>query len=220
LRPRGTEFGTALRPDSEFRCVPLRTAAYRAASHRRLSLGLSPRTAQQSLEPIRRVLSRQTSPKSGPRYDRRMRRILTLVLRVASVPVGVGAGLWTASLWVNTAAQVCSPLSCVSGPRFATWQCALFGAAVTLVLLLLSSAGSLQNALRVLSVPVAVGVGLSAASPWVVSGQGCGGMMCAVVAPRFALWQCALFGAGAAVVVLLLSLAVTRLPRAGQLKAA
>jgi hypothetical protein len=54
-----------------------------------------------------------------------------LVLRVASVPVGVGVGLWTAQL--TTYQNPCSPegvcLARLSAlPTFATWQCILFGA--------------------------------------------------------------------------------------------
>jgi hypothetical protein len=41
-----------------------------------------------------------------------------------------------------------------------------------------------------------------------------------VLQPTFTAWQCALFGAGAAVVLILLSLAVARLPLARPLKAA
>ena len=76
-------------------------------------------------------------------YYHLMRRILTLVLRVASVPVGVGVGLWTAQL--TTVVNECTPqgvclLMLRVGPRFATWQCALFGAGAAAVLLLLSFA--------------------------------------------------------------------------------
>lgn len=72
-----------------------------------------------------------------------MRRILALVLRVASVPVGVGVGLWTAQL--TTYQNHCSPegvcLDRLSAlPTFATWQCILFGAGAAAFLLLLSFA--------------------------------------------------------------------------------
>jgi hypothetical protein len=69
--------------------------------------------------------------------------MLALVLRVASVPVGVGVGLWTAQL--TTYQNPCSPgpicLDRLSAlPTFATWQCILFGAGATAFLLLLSFA--------------------------------------------------------------------------------
>ena len=149
-------------------------------------------------------------------------------LRVASVPVGVGVGLWTASLWVNTSNEPCLQLlMCAPGPRFELWQCALFGASAAVTLLALSLVDSLTNALRMLSVPVGVGVGLWTAQLTTGPSNQCPGPlpcldMLYAQRPTFATWQCALFGAGAAVVMLLLSLAVTRLPRsrARQLKAA
>jgi hypothetical protein len=71
-----------------------------------------------------------------------MRRILALVLRVASVPVGVGVGLWTAQL--TTYRSPCSHAICVDRlsllPTFAPWQCILFGAGAAASLLLLSFA--------------------------------------------------------------------------------
>jgi hypothetical protein len=101
-----------------------------------------------------------------------MRRILALVLRVASVPLGVGVGLWTAQMPWN-----CPVFSCpINVPQFATWQCALFGAGAAVTLLALSFADSLTNALRVLSVPVGLSVGLWTAqmtSPLPFSGN-CG----------------------------------------------
>lgn len=73
-----------------------------------------------------------------------MRRLLALVLRVASAPVGVAIGLWTAQL-------VTYPTQCSLGGEicldrlseratFAIWQCALFGAGAAAFLLLLSFA--------------------------------------------------------------------------------
>ncbi len=71
-----------------------------------------------------------------------MRRILALVLRVASVPVGVGVGLWTAQL--TTYQNPCSHAICVDRlsllPTFAAWQCLLFGVGAAAFLLLLSYA--------------------------------------------------------------------------------
>jgi hypothetical protein len=72
-----------------------------------------------------------------------MRRTLTNVLRLASVPLGVGVGLWTASLWVDTSNLRCAYLlMCAPGPRFTLWQSGLFGigAAVAAVLLSLAIA--------------------------------------------------------------------------------
>lgn len=132
-------------------------------------------------------------------------------LRVLSVPVGIVVGLWTAQLSNFYGVFV-----------YIVWQCALFGAAAAVVLMLLSLAGSIREALRVLSVPVGVAVGIwTAQLEWLL----CRGYaQCPapdlVLQPTFAAWQCALFGAGATVVLLLLSVTVTRLPRARQLEAA
>jgi hypothetical protein len=72
-----------------------------------------------------------------------MRRILALILRVASVPVGVAVGLWTAHL--TSVQNECTPAGiCLTrlsiSPTFATWQCILFGASTAAFLLLLSFA--------------------------------------------------------------------------------
>ena len=130
-----------------------------------------------------------------------------------SVPVGVVIGLWTAQLGDDYRVFL-----------YVAWQCALFGAGAAVTLLALSLVDSLTNALRVLSVPVGVAVGVwTAQLDWLL----CRGYTrCSapylVPQPTFVAWQCALFGAGAAFVVLILALAVTRLPRsrARQLKAA
>jgi hypothetical protein len=154
-----------------------------------------------------------------------MRLTLKNALRVLSVPVGVGFGLWTASLWVNTSNEACLQLlMCAPGPRFELWQCALFGAGAAVTLLALSLVDSLTNALRVLSVPVGVGIGLWTAQLTSIPTQ-CpfGAKSCIppflTLEPSFATWQCILFGAGAAAVLLLLSLAVARLPSARALQA-
>jgi hypothetical protein len=73
---------------------------------------------------------------------------IALVLRVASVPVGVGVGFWTALLTTgglcgnhgNGALSVCPQFYPVA--TFAVWQCALFGAAAAVVVLFLSLAVS------------------------------------------------------------------------------
>jgi hypothetical protein len=158
-----------------------------------------------------------------------MRRTLALVLRVSSVPVGVGIGLWTAQLTTGPSNQCPPGLPCLlmnyyQRPTFATWQCALFGGGAALTLLALSLVDSLMNALRVLSVPVGVGVGLWTAQlrsfPLCPPYGRCPGYVGVVPPVTFAPWQCVLFGAAAAVVVLLISLAETRRPRARKLQAA
>jgi hypothetical protein len=73
-----------------------------------------------------------------------MRRILALGLGVASVPVGIGVGFWTAQLTPNE--YTCPPnVACLLmnlylRPTLATWQSILFGAGAAAVLLLLSLA--------------------------------------------------------------------------------
>jgi hypothetical protein len=74
-----------------------------------------------------------------------MGRILSNVLRAASVPVGVLIGLWTAQLTTIPTqcpfgARSCIPPFLTLESSFATWQCALFGAGAAVVLLLLSFA--------------------------------------------------------------------------------
>ncbi len=71
-----------------------------------------------------------------------MRRVPTNVLRLASVPVGVVIGLWTAEL---QSLQPCplymrcpTATTLVTLPTFATWQCALFGLGAGVVLVLAS----------------------------------------------------------------------------------
>jgi hypothetical protein len=162
-----------------------------------------------------------------------MRRILVLVLRVASVPVGVGVGLWTAQLTPSD--YTCPPnAACLLimlhlPPTFATWQCVLFGAGAAAVLLLLSlavarlpSAGALE-ASGVAAVAAWVGVGVWTAQLQALeqcpSFAQCPTPYGLVLQPTFTAWQCALFGAGAAVIVLLLSFAVARLPAARSLQA-
>jgi hypothetical protein len=90
-------------------------------------------------------------------YHQLMRRILTNVLRVASVPVGVGVGLWTAQL---QSLQPCPPeMRCPNPsvlllqPTFTAWQCALFGAGAAAVLLLISLAVARLPMARPLKAP-------------------------------------------------------------------
>lgn len=71
---------------------------------------------------------------------------LANILRVASVPVGVLIGLWTAHLtslpssYRCPADAFCLPLNFYLRPTFAMWQCVLFGAGAAAVLLLMSFA--------------------------------------------------------------------------------
>lgn len=153
-----------------------------------------------------------------------MRRTFTNVLRWASVPVGVGVGLWTASLWVDTSNLPCGHLlMCGPRPRFALWQSALFGAGAAVVVLLLTWAGDLKTVLRVASMPVGLVIGvwtaqlLSPYCPPVGYGQ-CPTFL--TLEPTFAPWQCALFGVSATVFMLLLSLAPLHLASTQRLNAA
>ena len=142
------------------------------------------------------------------------------VLRVASVPVGVGVGLWTTQLITGVRpecalfnggppAVLCPLPNFFARYTFTTWQCVVFGVGTTVTLLALSLVNSLSNALRVLAVPVGVGVGVWTSQlrtlPYCPPYGRCAAFM--GMAPfTFAPWQCALLGAGAAVVLLLLSL--------------
>jgi|HubBroStandDraft_6_1064221.scaffolds.fasta_scaffold70892_2 hypothetical protein len=153
----------------------------------------------------------------------------TNVLRVWSVPVGVGVGLWTAQVTTGPSNQCPGPVPCLDilyaqTPTFLVWQCALFGGGAALTLLALSFADNLTSALRVLSVPVGVGVGLWSAQvrslPYCPLYGRCLAYIDGVLPLTFAPWQCALFGAGAAVAMLLLVFLVARPPNAGRLKAA
>ena len=73
-----------------------------------------------------------------------MTRFLAIALRVAAVPIGVGAGFWTASQVVPPVcppyARFPNPAFFVAEPRFALWVCALFGAAAATVVLIISVA--------------------------------------------------------------------------------
>ena len=141
-----------------------------------------------------------------------MRRTFAVALRLASVPIGVGAGFWTALLRVDISAQVCGHFLCaVFGTPFARWQSDLVGAGATIVVLLLSWALSphlglsVRDVLRIASVVVGVGVGLSTAV--MTSYPDCypNGCPAFPTHPEFALYQCALFGAGAAAILVLVS---------------
>jgi hypothetical protein len=72
-----------------------------------------------------------------------MRRVTSYVLRLASLPVGVVIGLWTASLLSIPTQCPVGARSCVDAfltrvSTFAAWECALFGAGAAAVLVLAS----------------------------------------------------------------------------------
>ena len=73
-----------------------------------------------------------------------MRRILALILGVASLPAGIGVGLWTAQLkpseYQCPPKALCLDIMLYLKPTFATWQCVLFGMGAAAVLLFLSLA--------------------------------------------------------------------------------
>jgi hypothetical protein len=65
---------------------------------------------------------------------------LKVVLRVLSMPIGVGVGLGTAQLQTR---YICTTFSCpavTEFPTFALWLCALFGAAAAAITVLASIA--------------------------------------------------------------------------------
>jgi hypothetical protein len=150
----------------------------------------------------------------------RLARVAILVL-VAAV-AGTALGLWTAQMSYTTS---CGPnLFCVIFlvRRFAAWQSALIGAA-TLTLILVVS-GTVNSDLRSLNVgalrfvqrwrlqlaPVLAGVGVGL---WTAQlAFTCATFSCPPYAgePRFAAWQCALFGAAVAVPLLVASFALRR----------
>ena len=92
-----------------------------------------------------------------------MRLTLKSALRVASVPVGVGVGLWTTQLWTVPRCPPNTHCPALLGVvTFTPWQSALFGAAaagwLALVSLVVRSGRNVVSALRVASVPSGVGV--------------------------------------------------------------
>lgn len=81
-----------------------------------------------------------------------MRRVLALVIRVGSAPVGAGVGLWTAQLapsrYQCPPNAFCASILYFARPTFPTWQCVVFGAGAAAVLLLLSFAVARQPSTR------------------------------------------------------------------------
>jgi len=72
-----------------------------------------------------------------------MRRVVTIVLRLASVPAGVVIGLWTAQLQSFHPCpgyMRCAFAVLVMQPTFAVWECALFGAGAAMALVLVAEA--------------------------------------------------------------------------------
>jgi hypothetical protein len=163
-----------------------------------------------------------------------MRRSLALGLRVASVPVGVGVGLWTAQLTPNEYScppnGLCLLFNLYLRPTLAIWQSMLFGAGAGAVLLLLSLAVARlpsPTAFKfsgLAAVIAGLGVGLWMAQPQSLeqcsSYAACPAQRGLLLVPTFATWQCVLFGAGAVAVVLLVTVAVARLPSSRSLRTA
>ncbi|HEY6469509.1 MAG TPA: hypothetical protein VI434_07055 [Candidatus Dormibacteraeota bacterium] len=155
-----------------------------------------------------------------------MTRTLALVLRVAAVPAGVGTGFGTAQ--VTPPQNTCPPqgacllIALHAQPTFATWECVLFGAGAAAVLLLLSLAvaqlpsATARNAFRAAAVAAGVGVGRWTAQlgsfQQCASFARCPSPYGIEFLHAFTALQCAVFGGVAAVLVLLLSVAATRLP--------
>jgi len=141
-----------------------------------------------------------------------MRRIVTNALLVASVPIGVGVGLWTAllKLTVGQAIYVCSgALLCRAdlGTPFASWQSALLGAGATVAVILavvVGRLGSVRTARTALLAMLGVALGI-ATGFWVASMTYPCAAFCLYAQPRFAIWQSCLVGGAAAAIVLLVA---------------
>jgi ABC-type transport system involved in cytochrome c biogenesis permease subunit len=72
-----------------------------------------------------------------------MRRVTANFLRLASVPLGIVVGLWTASLSILNCYGGHQLSSCPSPrllPVFAAWECVLVGLGAVVVLVLASEA--------------------------------------------------------------------------------
>ncbi len=139
-----------------------------------------------------------------------MRRILAYALAAASVPVGIGVGLWMALI---TYVRFCpirglGTLSlCLAQPRFSMALCVLCGAGAAVLLLL----ASIAVGPRVSYVAI---VDVGAAGAGVVVGVWASGMvyaspLCAAprqlclnyLIQRFATWENALIGLAAAILI-------------------
>jgi hypothetical protein len=137
-------------------------------------------------------------------------RLLRTALRVASVPIGVGVGVWTALLTSSPSLSACSVVGlgtralCAAMPRFDPRFCVLCGAVATAFVVLVSLDGR-SRASRVWIVDLAaaaagIGIGLWTS---LIAYAPCGphDLCIGFVAPRFAAWQSAVIGAAALMVI-------------------
>jgi len=142
-----------------------------------------------------------------------MRRLVTNALLVASVPIGVGVGLWTAllSVAVGRGTYICSSsflCHAAVGTPFERWQSALLGAGTTVAVILIALAASPFGSARTAKSAASAMLG---AATGVVTGFWTASMtyscpaFCLYALPRFAVWQSCLVGGAAAVIVLLVA---------------
>jgi hypothetical protein len=142
-----------------------------------------------------------------------MRRLVTNALLVASVPIGVGVGLWTAllSVAVGRGTYICSSsflCHAAVGTPFERWQSALLGAGTTVAVILIALAASPFASARTAKSAAWAMLG---AATGVVTGFWTASMtyscpaFCLYALPRFVVWQSCLVGGAAAVIVLLVA---------------
>lgn len=153
----------------------------------------------------------------------RVRRIVTIALLVASVPIGVGVGFWTALLLVPVGPDIygvavgggaydclsitsCQPA--VETP-FEWWQSAVFGAGAMVAVIVITLAASRLRSARmaktaawtVLGVAAGVATGL-----WTVSVTYlCAAPVICYPEPRFVTWQSCLVGGATAAIFLIMA---------------
>jgi hypothetical protein len=146
-----------------------------------------------------------------------MRRILAYALAAASVPVGIGVGLWMALL---THLPFCPGKGlgtlalCAAQPRFSPALCVLCGAAAALLVLLASVAVSLHVS-RVAIVDVGAAAAGVVVGVWALrlafTSPLCGAsrQLCSnFLVQRFAAWESALIGVAAAVLIVVIGAVV------------
>jgi len=142
-----------------------------------------------------------------------MRRLVTNGLLVASVPIGVGLGLWTAllSVAVGRGAFICSGsflCHAAVGTPFERWQSALLGAVTTVAVILIALATSQLGSARTAKT---ASLAMLGAATGVLTGFWTASMtypcpaFCLHEQPRFVVWQSCLIGGAAAVMVLLVA---------------